>query len=128
MILIADDSKFMRHYLIQSLRKHGFTNFIEASNGREAVLYYILFEPSVALLDITMPEVDGLIALKEIMKVNPDAKVIMCSALATKKNREKAKMLGASDFLVKPFFEELSEKVAKLRNANGGKYIEGINF
>lgn len=127
MILIADDSKFMRHYFIQALREHGYTNFIEASNGREAVLFHILFEPSVTLLDIKMPEVDGLTALKKIKKANPAAQVIMCSSLATKENRQEAKMLGASDFIVKPFFGKLGDKVIKLRKSNGGKYVERIN-
>lgn len=128
MILIADDSRFMRNILKQSLQKYGYNNFVEAKNGREAILLFKLLKPSVVLLDITMPEVDGLEALKEIKALNQDAKVIMCSAMATDANRKEALMLGAGDFVRKPFFEDLHVKVANLQAGNGGDEIESIIF
>ena len=126
MILIADDSKFMRSYLKQALQKQGYRNFVEATNGEEAITLYRLIKPELVLLDITMPKIDGLTALKEIMGINPEAKVIMCSALSTNANMTEALRLGASDFVVKPFFEEINKVIGKI--LTGGHQLESIIF
>ena len=103
-ILLADDSRFMRNWLKQILQKHGYINFAEASNGEQAVLMYRLVKPEIVFLDITMPKVDGLAALQQIMEINPKAKVIMCSALSTNANRTAALRLGATGFYCQTIF------------------------
>ncbi|MHA6252472.1 response regulator [Oceanobacillus sp. CAU 1775] len=128
MILIADDSKFMRTYLKQILHKHGFTNFVEASNGKEAIQLFNLLKPRITLLDIIMPEIDGLEALQEIKKINSEAKVIMCSSLATNENKKQAIDLGASDFVIKPFFEDLNQIISRTLAEPGGDTIEYTIF
>jgi two-component system chemotaxis response regulator CheY len=88
------------------LEKAGFRVVGEASNGEEAVELYQDKSPDVVLMDITMPKMDGLAALKQILKFDPQAKVIMCSALGQQSLIAQALQLGAKDFIVKPFREE----------------------
>jgi two-component system chemotaxis response regulator CheY len=105
-VLIADDLKFIKLVLRELVEKAGFRVVGEASNGEEAVELYQDKRPDVVLLDITMPKMDGLAALKQILKVDPEAKVIMCSALGQQSLMVQALQLGAKDFIVKPFREE----------------------
>jgi two-component system chemotaxis response regulator CheY len=105
-ILIADDLKFIKLVLRDLLEKAGFRVVGEASNGEEAVELYQDQRPDVVLMDITMPKLDGLAALKRILKIDPEAKVIMCSALGQQSLIVQALQLGAKDFIVKPFKEE----------------------
>jgi two-component system chemotaxis response regulator CheY len=105
-ILIADDLKFIKLVLRDLVEKAGFRVVGEASNGEEAVELYQDERPDVVLMDITMPKVDGLTALKEILKIDPEAKVIMCSALGQQSLIVQALQLGAKDFIVKPFRDE----------------------
>jgi two-component system chemotaxis response regulator CheY len=105
-VLIADDLKFIKLVLRELVEKAGFRVVGEASNGEEAVELYQDKRPDVVLLDITMPKMDGLTALKQILKVDPEAKVIMCSALGQQSLMVQALQLGAKDFIVKPFREE----------------------
>jgi len=106
-VLIADDSIFMRIKISQILISHNFYVLAEAKNGKEAIEYYTYCKPDIVLLDLIMPLVDGLTALSEILKINPDAKVIVFSSLGTKYNIEQAIKLGAKDFIIKPHFEKL---------------------
>lgn len=124
MILLADDSRFMRNWLKQILQKHGYLKFAEASNGEEAVLLYRLVKPEIVFLDITMPKIDGLEALQQIMEINPKAKVIMCSALSTEANTKAALRLGATEFIVKPFFDDVNKLMERIRETKGGLQCE----
>lgn len=102
-ILITDDAAFMRMMLKDILIKAGFEVCGEAKNGIEAIEQFKQLKPDIVTLDITMPEMDGLTALKEIMKVDKGARVIMCSAMGQQAMVVEAIQNGAKDFIVKPF-------------------------
>ncbi|GIO21978.1 response regulator [Oceanobacillus sp. J11TS1] len=102
-ILIVDDAAFMRMMIKDILVKNGYEVAAEAQDGNEAVEKYKECQPDLVTMDITMPEKDGLAALKEILQVNPDAKVIMCSAMGQQAMVIDAIQAGAKDFIVKPF-------------------------
>lgn len=113
-ILIADDASFMRLMICQILARKGLTDVIEAENGRQAVERFKSEKPDLTFMDITMPELDGLAALAEILVIDPLAKVIMCSAVAHESMVQDALKRGAVDFVVKPFRpEELLRAVSK---------------
>lgn len=105
-ILITDDAVFMRMMMKDILTKAGHTVVGEASNGIEAVEMYKDKNPDLVTLDITMPECDGIQALKDIMALDPKAKVIMCSAMGQQSMVLEAINAGAIDFVVKPFQAE----------------------
>lgn len=116
-VLIADDATFMRTVLRKLLAKNGFEVVGEAENGKQAVAKYSELKPDIVTMDITMPEMDGLHAVKEIKKHHPEAKIIMCSAMGQSALVVEAIQAGAKDFIVKPFVEELViEKI--LKNCN----------
>ena len=100
--LVTDDAAFMRTVIKTALNGTGHT-IIEASNGKEMLDRFKEYSPDVVTLDITMPEMDGLEALKELKKINPKAKVIMCSAMGQQARVVDAIQHGAIDFIVKPF-------------------------
>ena len=102
-IMIVDDAAFMRMMLKDILTKNGFTVVGEAENGALAVEKYIELRPNLTTMDITMPEMDGLQALKEIRKRDAKARVIMCSAMGQQAVVIEAIQSGARDFIVKPF-------------------------
>ena len=102
-VLVVDDAAFMRKMVGDALAKGGHEVVGEASNGVEAVESYQTLRPDITTLDITMPEKDGLAALKEIMALDPTAKVVMCSALGQESKVLEAVKSGAKDFVVKPF-------------------------
>lgn len=101
-ILIADDALFMRITLGDILRDAGYA-VCEAKNGVEMLEVYERETPDLVMLDITMPELSGLDALKELKKREPKAKVIMCSAMGQRVMVLDAIQSGAHDFIVKPF-------------------------
>ena len=105
-IMIVDDAAFMRMMIKENLKKEGFSDFVEAGNGEEAVSLFTETQPDLTLLDITMPIKDGLEALMEIMTIDPSAKVVMCSAMGQETMVIEAVKLGALDFIVKPFKPE----------------------
>lgn len=105
-ILIVDDAVFMRMKLKDILEKNGYEVAGEAQNGQEAFDKYKVEKPDLVTMDITMPEVDGLDALKMIMKADPNAKVVMCSAMGQQGMVMDAIKSGAVDFIVKPFDTE----------------------
>ena len=112
-ILIADDASFMRLMICQILARIGLTNVVEAENGRQAVERFKSYKPDLTFMDITMPELDGLAALSEILVIDPSAKVIMCSAVAHESMVQNALKQGAVDFVTKPFRpEELLRSVS----------------
>ena len=102
-VLVVDDAAFMRKMVTDALSGGGHEIVGEAANGSEAVQRFQELRPDVMTLDITMPEKDGLAALKEIIAVDPGAKVVMCSALGQESKVLESIKLGAKDFVVKPF-------------------------
>lgn len=116
-ILICDDAMFMRTMLKDIVTKNGFTVVGEAANGKEAYELYKSLKPDIVTMDITMPEVDGIEGLKEIIKFDPRAKVVMCSAMGQQALVVESIQSGAKDFVVKPFqaehVVEALEKVIK---------------
>lgn len=102
-ILIVDDAVFMRMKLKDILEKNGYTVVAEAENGRDAFEKYQATMPDLVTMDITMPEVDGLEALKMIKAFDASAKVVMCSAMGQQGMVMDAIRAGALDFIVKPF-------------------------
>ncbi|GGC97023.1 chemotaxis protein CheY [Pontibacillus chungwhensis BH030062] len=102
-ILIVDDAAFMRMMIKDILTKNGFEVVGEAQDGSEAVDKYKELQPDLITMDITMPEMDGISALKEIKGMNADAKIIMCSAMGQQAMVIDAIQAGAKDFIVKPF-------------------------
>lgn len=104
-ILVVDDAKFMRMTLSNILKKAGYEVVGEGENGKDAIRLYRELKPDLVTLDITMPEMSGLDAVREIRKEFPDAKVMMCSAMGQQKMVVEAIEAGAKDFIVKPFDE-----------------------
>jgi len=102
-ILIVDDAAFMRMMIRDVLTKNGFEIVGEAENGQKAIEKYKELTPELVIMDITMPEVDGIQAVKEIKKADASAKIIMCSAMGQQAMVIEAIQAGAKDFIVKPF-------------------------
>ncbi|PXW92520.1 two-component system chemotaxis response regulator CheY [Streptohalobacillus salinus] len=105
-VLIVDDAAFMRMMIKDILTKNGFEVVGEAQDGSVAVEKYEELKPDLVTMDITMPEKDGIQALKEIKAMNPNAIVIMCSAMGQQAMVIDAIQAGAKDFVVKPFNAE----------------------
>ena len=114
-ILVVDDAAFMRMMIKDILTKNGYEVAGEAENGSVAVSKYSELKPDLVLMDITMPEKDGIQALKEIKKLDGSATVIMCSAMGQQAMVIEAIQSGAKDFIVKPFQpERVLEAVKKV--------------
>ncbi len=105
-VLVTDDTAFMRMSLRNVLEKNGYEVVGEAADGEESVDLYTELRPDVVTMDITMPKMDGITAIKKILEVDPKAKVIVCSAMGQKPMVIEALNAGAKDFLVKPFQPE----------------------
>ncbi|SHM10940.1 two-component system, chemotaxis family, response regulator CheY [Caldanaerovirga acetigignens] len=102
-ILIVDDAAFMRMMIKDILTKNGFEVVGEAENGAVAVEKYKALKPGLVVMDITMPEMDGIEAVRRIKAIDPDARIIMCSAMGQQAMVIDAIQAGARDFIVKPF-------------------------
>ncbi len=102
-ILLVDDAAFMRMMIKDILVKNGYEVVGEAENGLKAVEKYKELKPNLVIMDITMPEMDGIQAVKEIKKVDSAASIIMCSAMGQQGMVIEAIQSGAKDFIVKPF-------------------------
>lgn len=102
-VLICDDAAFMRMMIKDILTKNGYNVAGEAENGLRAVEKYNEVKPDLVMMDITMPEMDGIQALKKIKEMDPGATVIMCSAMGQQAMVIEAIQSGAKDFIVKPF-------------------------
>src|ERR1700730_12237269 len=102
-ILIVDDAAFMRMMIRDILTKNGYEVCGEANDGAQAIEKFKEVKPDLVTMDITMPEMDGIAALKEIKKIDPLAKVVMCSARGQQAMVIDAIQAGAKDFIVKPF-------------------------
>jgi len=105
-ILLVDDAAFMRMMIKGILTKNGFSVCGEAQNGQEAIDKYKELKPDLIIMDITMPVMDGLVALKTIKKDHPEVKIVMCSAMGQESFVIEAIKSGAADFIVKPFQED----------------------
>jgi two-component system chemotaxis response regulator CheY len=105
-ILVVDDAAFMRLTLKTMLEKNGFEVVGEAENGRKAIEMYKELNPEIVTMDITMPDMDGIEALTEIMKFDSKAKIIMLSAMGQEGKIREAVLQGAKGFIVKPFKED----------------------
>jgi len=105
-VLIADDSAFMRMILKKILIRNGFTEIVEARNGLEAIEALKTDKPELVLLDIVMPELDGVEVLKRIKEIDANTDVVMLTAVGQKDMRNKCMKLGAMDYILKPFDQE----------------------
>lgn len=113
--MIVDDAAIVRINLRKILEEHGYEITAEAADGDAAVKYYKTHLPDLVIMDITMPKRSGLDAVKNIVEFNPDAKILMCSAMGQESMVKESYMLGAKGFIVKPFEEEIVvSSVAKL--------------
>ena len=114
-VMICDDAAFMRMMIKDILTKNGYNVVGEAENGAKAVEKYQELKPDLVLMDITMPEMDGIQALKAIKAADPSATVIMCSAMGQQAMVIESIQSGAQDFIVKPFqAERVLEAVKKV--------------
>jgi two-component system, chemotaxis family, chemotaxis protein CheY len=114
-ILIVDDAAFMRMMIKDILSKNGYEVVGDVDNGIRAIEKYKELIPDLVIMDITMPEMDGVTAVKEIKKINADSKIIMCSAMGQQAMVIESIQAGARDFIVKPFqAERVVEAVKKV--------------
>ena len=102
-VVICDDAAFMRVMIKDILTKNGYEVAGEAENGIKAVEKYAETKPDLVMMDITMPEMDGIQALKKIKEADPGATIIMCSAMGQQAMVIESIQSGAKDFIVKPF-------------------------
>jgi two-component system chemotaxis response regulator CheY len=105
-ILIVDDAAFMRMMIKNIVVKHGYEVVGEAENGLQAIQLYKEVSPDLVTMDITMPEMDGIQGVKEIRKIDPNANIIVCSAMGQQAMVLEAIQSGAKDFVVKPFQQD----------------------
>ncbi len=109
-ILLVDDAAFMRKMIKDTLSKNGYTDIFEAVDGADAVEKYGEVGPDLVIMDITMPNMDGLEALKAIRAKDGNANVVMCSAMGQESMVMDAVRSGAKDFIVKPFKPDRGRK------------------
>ena len=105
-LLVVDDAMIIRQSIKDAASEAGWTILGEASNGRQAVEMYHQARPDLVIMDITMPEMDGIAAVREIAGQDPAARIVMCSALGQQELIIAALEAGARDFVVKPFVPE----------------------
>jgi len=118
-VLVVDDAAFMRLAIKNVLTKHGFTVIADAKNGQEGVDKYKEFKPDVVTMDITMPDMTGIEALKLIREFDPGAKVVMISAMGQESMVKEAILSGAKSFIVKPYKEEhITQTLLKVATKN----------
>lgn len=114
-ILVVDDAAFMRMMVKDILTKNGYEIVGEAPNGLKAIEVYKECKPDLVMMDITMPELNGIEAVKEIKAFDPNAKIIMCSAMGQQAMVLESIQAGAKDFIVKPFqADRILEAVKKV--------------
>lgn len=114
-VLVVDDSMFMRNIISEILEKNNIKVVGQATNGREAVNKYNLLKPDIVTMDITMPDMKGIDAIRLIIEQDPNAKIIVCSSMGQKEFIRDAIDAGAKGFVIKPFEEEdLVKEVTKV--------------
>lgn len=102
-VMIVDDAQFMRMIIRDILLMHGHEVVAEVDDGEEAVQRYLEVKPDLVLMDILMPDMDGKEALKKLLVMDPEAKVVMCSSLGHQALITESMKIGAMGFIVKPF-------------------------
>lgn len=112
-IMIVDDALFMRKTIRRILEADGYTEIVEMPDGESALAAYEKEMPDLVLLDITMPGMSGIEVLEKIIERKPSAKVVMCSAVGQEMMIQKALVMGASDFIVKPFKNEEFRRIVR---------------
>lgn len=112
-IMLVDDAAFMRMMIKNTLTQQGYTDIVEAQDGAEAVTKFGEENPDLVFMDITMPNMDGLQALKKIKENHPGARIVMCTAMGQETMVLDAIKSGAQDFIVKPFTPERIAETAK---------------
>ena len=124
-ILIVDDSCFMRKYIMKMLREAGYNDLLEAENGLKATEVYKLYSPSIVIMDLNMPELDGIGALKKIMNINPKAKIMMCTSMGGQKwIVDELMEHGAQQVIEKPYFQNLISNVNRLKGEQKEELLE----
>ncbi|OGP49693.1 MAG: two-component system response regulator [Deltaproteobacteria bacterium RBG_13_43_22] len=114
-IMIVDDASFMRSSLKYIIEKHGHTVVGAAADGKEAIALYPELTPDLVTLDILMKGMDGLTTLKALIKQDPQAKVLMVTAIGQESKQEEARKLGASGYIRKPFKpEDVTEEIDRV--------------
>lgn len=111
-ILVVDDSSFMRMIIKNALAEMDI-QIIEAKDGEKAVELFQSENPDLVTMDVTMPKKTGLEALVEMIKINKEAKIIMCSSMVNQRTDEEAKIAGAIDFIKKPFQDKEFKKIVE---------------
>jgi two-component system chemotaxis response regulator CheY len=120
-VLVVDDAAFMRMMIKNILIEGGYEIVGEAENGKEAIDAFKELRPDLVTMDITMPEMDGIDAVKGILEIDKDAKIIMCSAMGQQAMVIDAIQAGARDFVVKPFKpDRVLAAINKLFEYKGG--------
>ena len=127
-IMICDDAAFMRMMIKDILTKNGYNVVAEAENGAKAVEKYSDVKPDLVMMDITMPEMDGIQALKKIKELDPGATVIMCSAMGQQAMVIESIQSGAKDFIVKPFQADRVIEAVKKAMGTYGRFAEGSKY
>lgn len=118
-LLVVDDLEFMRTLIRDILESGGHQVVAEAADGRQALLLRRAWKPDLTLMDISMPRMDGLEALRRIKSEDPESPVVMCSSLGDQEKILEAIRYGASDYVVKPFRKE--RLLSAVRKAGGGR-------
>jgi two-component system, chemotaxis family, chemotaxis protein CheY len=117
--MIVDDAEFMRMVIKDILLKHGHKVVAEVGDGKEAVQKYLEVKPDLVLMDIIMPDMNGKEALKKLLVMDPEAKVVMCSSLEQQKLITESMKIGAMDYIVKPFEpDRMLEVIRKIAESN----------
>jgi two-component system, chemotaxis family, chemotaxis protein CheY len=124
-VLIADDSMLIRRMVKETLASDGWEVVAEASNGQEAVEKYLQFRPDAVTLDIIMPGCNGISALDAILRIDPEAKVVVVSALNQTRLISEAIRAGAQDFIAKPFMPEQLLNTLRACVRSGGSPARG---
>ena len=125
-ILVVDDAAFMRLMLKDILTQNGFSVVAEAANGADAVDLYKKIKVNLVTMDITMPDMDGITAIKKIREFDPDARIIVCSAMGQQAMVLEAIQSGAKDFIVKPFDAERVIDAVEQLAPNGFDDVERV--
>lgn len=118
-VLVVDDTAFMRLTLRRALERFGHEVVGEAADGEEAVRAFQELRPDLVTMDITMPKMDGLTAIRQIRTLDPKARIIVCSAMGQKPMVIEALEAGAQDFLVKPFDADRVREALERLNGSG---------